>query len=643
MRSTFKSIAVAISLIFSVVLSAFSQQKEVQEKDYVAYLFTYFTGNHISEEAVCYAVSMDGYSYWALNGGKPVLDSKVISSTGGVRDPHILRGEDGKTFYMVLTDMVSANGWDSNRAMVLLKSNDWVNWTHTVINMQKKYEGQESLKRVWAPQTIFDPEAGKYMVYWSMQYAGGPDIIYYAYANDDFTDLEGEPKVLFLPENRKSCIDGDIVYKDGVFHLFYKTEGHGNGIKVATTRSLTSGQWTEEPDYKQQTTDAVEGAGTFKLIGQDKYILMYDVYMKGRYQFTETTDLKNFKVIDNDVKMNFHPRHGTIIPITRDELLRITEKWGKPAELGQLPNNPVLPGFHADPEIVYSHQTKKYYIYSTTDGQPGWGGWYFTAYSSDDLKHWTYEGVILDLKSEQVPWANGNAWAPCIEEKLVKGKYKYYFYYSGNPKNGQGKQIGVAVADSPTGPFVDLGHPIITESPVGGGQQIDVDVFTDPVSGKTYLYWGNGYMAGAELNKDMVSIKKKTLTVMTPEGGTLQDYAYREAPYVFYRNGLYYFMWSVDDTGSPNYHVAYGTSKSPLGPIEVAAQPVVLKQNPEQQIYGTAHNSVLQIPGTDEWMIVYHRINKWYLKDAPGVHREVCIDRLQFNDDGTIQPVVPTF
>lgn len=643
MRSTFKSIAVAISLIFSVVLSAFSQQKEVQEKDYVAYLFTYFTGNHISEEAVCYAVSMDGYSYWALNGGKPVLDSKVISSTGGVRDPHILRGEDGKTFYMVLTDMVSANGWDSNRAMVLLKSNDLVNWTHTVINMQKKYEGQESLKRVWAPQTIFDPEAGKYMVYWSMQYAGGPDIIYYAYANDDFTDLEGEPKVLFLPENRKSCIDGDIVYKDGVFHLFYKTEGHGNGIKVATTRSLTSGQWTEEPDYKQQTTDAVEGAGTFKLIGQDKYILMYDVYMKGRYQFTETTDLKNFKVIDNDVKMNFHPRHGTIIPITRDELLRITEKWGKPAELGQLPNNPVLPGFHADPEIVYSHQTKKYYIYSTTDGQPGWGGWYFTAYSSDDLKHWTYEGVILDLKSEQVPWANGNAWAPCIEEKLVKGKYKYYFYYSGNPKNGQGKQIGVAVADSLTGPFVDLGHPIITESPVGGGQQIDVDVFTDPVSGKTYLYWGNGYMAGAELNKDMVSIKKKTLTVMTPEGGTLQDYAYREAPYVFYRNGLYYFMWSVDDTGSPNYHVAYGTSKSPLGPIEVAAQPVVLKQNPEQQIYGTAHNSVLQIPGTDEWMIVYHRINKWYLKDAPGVHREVCIDRLQFNDDGTIQPVVPTF
>lgn len=104
-----------------------------------------------------------------------------------------------------------------------------------------------------------------------------------------------ENRNLFYPEGQKSCIDGDIVYKDGVYHLFYKTEGHGNGIKVATTRSLTSGEWEEQPDYKQQTKEAVEGAGTFKLIGQDKYILMYDVYMKGAYQFTETTDLKTSK------------------------------------------------------------------------------------------------------------------------------------------------------------------------------------------------------------------------------------------------------------------------------------------------------------------------------------------------------------
>ena len=273
----------------------------VTEKDYAGYLFVYFTGNHISQEAICFAVSYDGFNYRALNGGRPVLDSKKISSTGGMRDPHILRGEDGRTFYMVATDMVSDNGWDSNRAMVLMRSTDLVNWTHSVVNMQKRYEGQEKLKRVWAPQTIYDPEAGKYMIYWSMKYGDGPDVIYYAYANDSFTDLEGEPKPLFIPENRLSCIDGDIVLRDGVYHLFYKTEGNGNGIKSATSTSLTSGKWEEQPDYKQQTTDAVEGAGTFKLIGENRYILMYDVYMRGRYQFTESDDLRTFRAIDHEV------------------------------------------------------------------------------------------------------------------------------------------------------------------------------------------------------------------------------------------------------------------------------------------------------------------------------------------------------
>ena len=633
-----------ICLLSLLLLPGHTQAAGIEEKDYAGYLFAYFTGNRIEEESIHFAISRDGYTFRALNGNKPVLDSRVISSTGGVRDPHILRAEDGHTFYMVATDMVSGNGWSSNRAMVLLKSTDLIHWTHSVVNIQKRYAGQEGLRRVWAPQTIYDREAGKYMIYWSMLYEGGTDIIYYAYANDDFTDLEGEPRPLFLPADKKSCIDGDIVFKDGVYHLFYKTEGHGNGIKTATTRSLTSGHWTEYPDYKQQTKDAVEGAGTFKLIGQEKYILMYDVYMKGAYQFTETTDLQHFQVVDHAVSMDFHPRHGTVIPVTRDELLRLTTQWGTPEGLDNLPANPVLPGFHADPEILYSRQTGKYYIYSTSDGYAHWGGWYLTAYSSTDLKSWTPEGVVLDLRSPQVTWANGNAWAPAIEEKLIDGKYKYFLYYSGNAADNSGKQIGVAIGDSPTGPFKDLGHPLVSQSPTGRGQQIDVDVFTDPASGKSYLYWGNGYMAGAELNDDMVSIKDETLTVMTPQGGTLKTHAYREAPYVFFRHGVYYFLWSVDDTGSPNYHVAYGTSDSPLGPIQVAKSPIVLIQDADKEVYGPAHNAVIRKPGTDEWYIVYHRINKHFLdKDkGPGYHREVCIDRMEFNNDGTIRPVTVT-
>ena len=637
----------SLTLVLAFVCCSASAQIQVHsqapvEKDFVGYLFPYFLGNRVHQEAIHFAVSMDGLNYFTLNENRPVLDSREISSTGGVRDPHILRREDGG-FYMVVTDMTSHLGWDSNRAMVLLKSDDLVNWTSSVVNIQQRFQGHEELKRVWAPQTIFDKEAGKYMIYWSMQHGRNPDIIYYSYANEDFTDLATEPKQLFFPQNGRSCIDGDIIYKDGLYYMFYKTEGHGNGIKLATTNSLTSGQWEEIEGYKQLTDDAVEGSTVFRMIMSDTYIFMYDVYMRGEFHFTKSTDLKNFERI-HDVSMNFRPRHGSIIPITRWEMQRITDKWGKPEELVVLPNNPVLPGFHADPEILHSKKTGKYYIYSTTDGHPGWGGWYFTVYSSDDLVDWTFENVMLDLRSDQVTWANGNAWAPAIEEKMINGQYKYFFYFSGQPVAGGGKQIGVAVADHPLGPFTDLGRPMITESPTGRGQQIDPYAFTDPVSGKSYLYWGNGYLAGAELNDDMTSLKTETITVMTPEGGTLQDWAYREGVVVFYRNGVYYFMWSVDDTGSPNYHVAYGTTTTPLGKIEVAKEPVVLIQNPEKRIYGTGHHSVINIPGTDEWYVVYHRINKHFIerRRGPGYHREVCIDPMFFNEDGTIKRVVPT-
>ncbi|MDE5675253.1 MAG: glycoside hydrolase family 43 protein [Muribaculaceae bacterium] len=282
----------------AMILAWLALPAAAQQSPMSAYLFAYFTGNDKRDEAIKFAVSRDGLNYTALNDNCPVIDSRLISETGGVRDPHILRTEDGKHFYMVVTDMVCANGWDSNRGLTLLKSDDLINWTPSVINIQKRYKGQENLKRVWAPQTIYDRDAKKYLVYWSMQHGNGPDIIYYAYANDDFTDFIGKPKPLFIPKDKKSCIDGDIVYKDGVYHMFYKTEGHGNGIKKATTNKLTSGKWTESPDYKQQTDKAVEGAGTFKLIGSDKYILMYDVYMNGQYQFTETTDLDNLKEVD---------------------------------------------------------------------------------------------------------------------------------------------------------------------------------------------------------------------------------------------------------------------------------------------------------------------------------------------------------
>ncbi|CAC9973117.1 family 43 glycosylhydrolase [Flavobacterium panici] len=606
----------------------------IAEKDLTAYLFVYFTGNSVEEEAVRFAVSADGYHYYHLNDNKPVLDSKTISSTGGVRDPHILRGDDGKTFYMVLTDMTSSKGWDSNRAMVLLKSTDLVNWKSSVVNIQTAFSGNENLKRVWAPQTIYDAKAGKYLIYFSLQYAGEPDKIYYAYANKDFTALESAPKLLFVPKSERACIDGDIIEKDGVYHLFYKTETETAGIKVATTTDLTSGKWTENDNYLQQTKDGVEGSSVFKLNNSDEYILMYDVYTKGKYQFTKTKDLENFTVIDNDISMDFNPRHGTILPITRSELKRITDKWGTPAKYPKVNNNPALEGYYADPEILYSNKTKKYYIYPTSDGFDGWSGNYFKTFSSDNLKDWKDEGIILDLRKD-VSWANRNAWAPCIVEKKIKGKYQYFYYFTAAQK------IGVAVSDNPNGPFKDSGKALISTRPEGvkGGQEIDPDVFTDPKTGKSYLYWGNGYMAVAELNPDMVSLKKGTTKVITV------DDTFREGTYIIYRKGTYYFLWSEDDTRSPNYKVRYGTSKSPLGPIEIPKNNIVIQGKPDIGIHATGHNSVLQIPNKDEWYFVYHRFSYptgIKMGDAGGFHREVCIDKLEFNPDGSIKEVIPT-
>ncbi|MCR5394533.1 MAG: family 43 glycosylhydrolase [Bacteroidales bacterium] len=619
--------------------------------EFVAFLFTYFTGNSPQQEQICYALSEDGYNYTLLNQGLPVIKSDSIAFTQCVRDPHILRGEDGKTFYMVATDMKSSLGWSSNRGLVMMKSTDLIHWTHSVVNIPTRFPEWMNVTRVWAPETIYDHKTGRYMVFFSMLTDDGKcrfDKIFYCYANADFTDLETEPVYMF--DNGSATIDGDIVYNDAdqLYHLFYKSEAHG-GILQATAKSLTAepgqplgSQWTKLEGHVEVSKKAVEGVGVCKSLDGQSWVVMYDCYGAGHYQFCKSADLKTFQwVADTKTSGAFTPRHGTIMPITQEEKDRLLAKWGATA-------NPILPDFHADPEVLYSNLTKKYYIYSTTDGTPGWGGHDFSVFSSSDLKTWTDEGKMLDVATDQVKWAVGNAWAPAIIERKQGKQYKYYFYFSAHNPETKRKEIGCAVSDSPTGPFVDCGHPIITDADrpadAKGGQAIDVDVFQDPKSGKFYLYWGNGFMAGAELNDDMISIKQETKVNLTPRGGTLQDYAYREGAYVFYRKGTYYFLWSVDDTGADNYHVAYGTSKSPLGPIQVADEPVILQQRPEKEIYGTAHNSILKDPKKDLWYIVYHRINPFFRgrRNGPGIHRQVCIDPLTFDKSGRILPVEPT-
>lgn len=321
-----------------------------QAEPFVGYLFAYFTGNSGNQEAIRFALSDDGFVYKALNKNSPVLASATISSTGGIRDPHILRGENND-YYMVATDMVSAQGWASNRAMVLLKSKNLVDWTSAVVNIPKTYTAFAAADRVWAPQTIYDAAAGKYMVYWAMR-LGSSDIdkIYYAYANSSFTALETAPKVLYA-YGSKAAIDADIVLKDGTYHLFFKTEGSGNGIKSAVSSTLT-GPYTLRDKYLQATTVAVEGGCVFQLIGSNTWVLMYDMYMDGKYQFTTSTDLQNFKVASTPSSFDFAPRHGTVIPITAIEKQALNAKWNPSAKLGESGKTDFGISFDASGRIV---------------------------------------------------------------------------------------------------------------------------------------------------------------------------------------------------------------------------------------------------------------------------------------------------
>ncbi len=293
---------------------------------YVGYLFAYFNGNAPWQEQICFALSADGYNYTPLNDGKPIISSDTIANKKAVRDPHILRGEDGY-FYMVVTDMRSSQGWSSNDGLVLLRSNDLINWTHSAIDFPTTWPerfDRDSLTQVWAPQTIYDPEAGKYMLYYAIGEVGAHYITYCSYANEDFTEIS-MPEVLY--DHHANTIDADIVYHDSLYHMFFKTEGQGNGIQKATAKTLR-GEWTPEHKYLQQSNKAVEGSGVFKLIDSDEWILMYDCYMNGHYEYCKSTDLSNFTFVCNSDNTDiFTPRHGTTIAITKSEAERLIKQW----------------------------------------------------------------------------------------------------------------------------------------------------------------------------------------------------------------------------------------------------------------------------------------------------------------------------
>ncbi len=290
-------------------------------------------------------------------------------------------------------------------------------------------------------------------------------------------------------------------------------------------------------------------------------------------------------------------------------------------------HNPVFEGWYADPEgIVFGDE---YWIYPTYSA-PYNEQVFMDCFSSKDLVNWTKHERIID--TAEVKWAWRAMWAPAIIEK--DGKYFLFFAANDIQNDNEEGGIGIGVADKPEGPFKDyLGKPLLDKFH-NGAQPIDQFVFHDK-DGQYYMIYGGWRHCNIVKLKDDFSgfvpfNDGTTFKEITPEG-------YVEGPFMFIRNGKYYFMWSEGGWTGPNYSVAYAIADSPFGPFKRIGK--ILKQDPDVAT-GAGHHSVIHVPGTDEYYIVYHRRP---LGETDGNHRETCIDRMYFDEDGLIKPVKITF
>ena len=240
----------------------------------------------------------------------------------------------------------------------------------------------------------------------------------------------------------------------------------------------------------------------------------------------------------------------------------------------------------------------------------------YHVFSSEDLVNWTDHGMILS--QENVPCGNPEGYSMWAPDCVYKNG-KYYFYFPNAPKEGRGFAIGVAVADKPYGPFTPEQKPI---EGVGG---IDPCVLIAS-DGTAYLYWSGMGLRGAKLADNMLELDGESVRLdeNLPAG-------FKEGPFIFERNGKFYltYPWVQDRTET----LAYAMSDKPLGPYEFKG--IIMAQSPSA--CWTNHHSLVEYKG--EWYLFYHHNDYSPQFDK---NRSVRIDKVIFNEDGTIQPVTPT-
>jgi beta-xylosidase len=307
-------------------------------------------------------------------------------------------------------------------------------------------------------------------------------------------------------------------------------------------------------------------------------------------------------------------------------LLAVSTAYSGFAQEKKTSGNPIFKGWYADPEAAVFN--KNYWVYPTYSA-PYKDQVFLDAFSSTDLLTWNKHEHVLDTAN--VKWAKKAMWAPAIVQK----DKKYYLFFGANDiqSDKESGGIGVAVSDKPEGPFVDhIGKPLI-DSFHNGAQPIDQFVFKDKDGQYYIIYGGWSHCNIAKLSKDFKSLVPFedgiTYKEITPEG-------YVEGPYMFYKDGKYYFMWSEGGWTGPDYSVAYAIADSPMGPFKRIGK--ILQQDPAIA-RGAGHHSIIHNAKKDLWYIVYHRRP---LTETNGNHRETCIDVMSFDKDGLIKPVVIT-
>jgi beta-xylosidase len=635
-------------------------RQAIELDPFEGYAFAYFTNNTLSGEKIYLAASEgnDALDWKELNSGQPILRS--MEGSKGLRDPFVIRSPEGDRFFLLATDLSIGSGTSWTEAvregslyLEIWESTDLKEWSQ---QRHVKVSPSEA-GNTWAPEAYYDADLGSYVVFWaSSLYADGDTdrngTTYHRmlYATTrDFVNFSGSE---VWQDAGMSRIDSTVIQEGDIFYRFTKDEGGtGSGcsdIIEERSKSLLAPlqNWTQVASCigKSAGTANVEGPTVFKAnkgdVHGEKFYLFVDEYTGRGYIPLETEDIANPDwQVSSSYKLPTSPRHGTVIPVTARELavlnadttrLVLPGHKANPDALAVNTKSPVLPGYNADPNIAVFGDS--YYIYPTTDGVPGWGGSTFYVWKSPDLVSWARSDkpiVTLNGTSGNVPWATGDAWAPTIIER----DGKYYFYFSGHNPTYKRKTIGVAVAESPEGPFTAQPKAfILNNGNLTTGQAIDSAAFNDPTTGKFYLFWGNGTPAlYAELSDDMLSLKNGTTRAITG----LTDF--REGIFMNYRDGLFHLTYSIDDTRSEDYRVGYATSTSVDGPWTYHG--VILQKDVSQGILGTGHSSIVNVPGTDDWYICYHR---FAISGGNGTMREVTVDRVYFDENGLIEPVVPT-